>query len=48
VPPSVPPELVASVEAAINLAFASTFRIVMLVSAGLAWLGTFFAALLIQ
>jgi EmrB/QacA subfamily drug resistance transporter len=48
VPPMIGVELAGRVQAAIDLAFANTFRVVMLAAGGLAWFGALISALLIR
>jgi MFS family permease len=48
VPVEVAPEQVGAVKTAIRLAFVDTFRLVMLICAGLAWLSALIAALLVE
>ena len=48
VPAEVAPEQADAVKTAIRLAFVDTFRLVMLLCAGLAWLSAFMAALLVE
>ncbi len=48
VPADIPPEQASAVRMAIRLAFVDTFRLVMLICAGLAWVSAIMAALLVE
>ncbi|HEY3229213.1 MAG TPA: MFS transporter, partial [Roseiflexaceae bacterium] len=48
VPTDIPPEQASAVRMAIRLAFVDTFRLVMLICAGLAWVSAIMAALLVE
>jgi hypothetical protein len=48
VPPIIGMELAGRVQSAIDLAFADTFRVVMLAAGGLAWFGALISALMVR